>query len=491
MRSRLQFRILICTCLLCLSTPLALHAAERTAVYVLQQIIDRLFTKKISTRASTAVKVASAATGEVLYERNASTLLTPASTMKLFTSATALTTLGRDYNFRTVVSTDDTSRGIAIIHGNLFLEGFGDPYLTSTDLRNLAAYLNKRGLREVEGDVEGDESFFDHASACIGENGRDYSSIRLPHLSSLTVDLNVLTMTLSPAKRKGAKALVGFPAGGSFFKVVNRTSCVNTRVRYRPSVKAVWTDSNCTVVIDGRMAIRSRSRLYNIPVRCPAWYAAALFREYLQKEGINVNGKAQVGAAPGKNRQLSENKDPIVAVLTAMNKESDNFAAEMVLRTLGAENVGTPGTAAKGVKAINDFVDDIGVPRASRRIYDGSGMSHQNALSANAFVGLLRYMYTRRDLFYAFYSTLPSAGVDGTLQYRMSGTEAEGNLRAKTGTLNGVTSLAGYVKSADEELLVFSITSQDFSSGRKRYKSLQDSIGVILASFSRGQYSGN
>lgn len=460
-------------------------------MYILQQVIDRLFTKRISSRASTAVKVASAATGEVLYERNASALLTPASTMKLFTSATALATLGRGYNFRTVVSTDDTSRGVAVIHGNLYLEGFGDPYLTSNDLRSIAAYLSKKGLREVEGDVKGDESFFDHASACSTENGRDHSSIRLPHLSSLTVDLNVLTVTLTPAKKRGARALVGFSAGSSFFKVVNRTSCVSSRVRYRPSVKAIWTDNSCTIVIDGRMAVGSRSRIYNIPVRSPAYYAAALFRDYLQDEGIHIEGKARVGTAAGKRRQLTENKDPIVPVLTAMNKESDNFAAEMVLRVLGAENGGSPGTAAKGVKVINDFLDDIGIPRSSHRIYDGSGMSHQNAVSANAFVGLLSYMYSRRDLFDAFSRTLPSAGVDGTLQYRMNGTEAAGNLRAKTGTLNSVTSLAGYVKSADEELLVFSITSQDFSSGRKRYMSLQDRIGVALASFSRGQYLGN
>lgn len=491
MRSRLLIRILICASLLSFSTPLLLHAAERNAVYALQQLIDRLFTKRISARASNAVKVASAATGEVLYERNASTLLTPASTMKLFTSATALATLGRGYGFRTLVSTDDTADGMAIIDGNLFLEGFGDPYLTSPDLKNLAAYLSKRGLREVKGDVVGDESFFDHASACINENGKDYSSIRLPHLSSLTVDMNLLTVTLSPARRKGAKVIVGFPGGGSFFKVVNRTASVNARVRYRPSVKAVWTDSECTIIIDGRMAIGSRSRVYNIPVRCPAWYAAALFRKYLQEEGVSVDGNARVGDAPRGNRQLAENNDPIVAVLTAMNKESDNFAAEMVMRTLGAENDHPPGTASKGIKAINDFLDDIGVSRASHRIYDGSGRSHQNAVSADAFVELLRYMYSRRDLFYAFYSTLPSAGVDGTLQSRMSGTDAAGNLRAKTGTLNGVTSLAGYVKSADEELLVFSITSQDFSSGRRRYKSLQDRIGVTLAKFSRDQYSGN
>jgi D-alanyl-D-alanine carboxypeptidase/D-alanyl-D-alanine-endopeptidase (penicillin-binding protein 4) len=491
MRSRLRLCTLVCVSLLSLSTPLELRSAERNSIYVLQQLIDRLFTKRITRRALTAVKVASAATGEVLYERNSNALLTPASTMKLLSSATALTTLGRDYNFRTVVVTDDTSRGVEVIHGNLYIKGYGDPYLTAADLKSLTTYLRQRGLRVVEGDIDGDESFFDHASACNCENQRSYSSIRVPHLSSLTVDMNLLTVTLTPARKKGARVIVGLPEGGSIFKIVNRTSCVGTRIRYRPSVKAVWTESGCTLLINGRMTVGSRSRTYHIPVRNPALYATALFREYLEQEGVKVAGETRVGKAPAKTRQLVDNRDPIVAVLTAMNKESDNFAAEMVLRTLGAENVGTPGTAAKGVRAIEEFLDGIGVPRTSHRIYDGSGISHQNAVSADAFVSLLRYMYTRRDLFSAFYATLPSAGVDGTLQYRMTGTEAEGNLRAKTGTLHGVTSLVGYVKSADEELLVFSIISQDISFGRKRYKSLQDRIGVILASFSRDQYSGN
>ena len=490
MRSRLRFSTLIC-CTLLFFTPIALRAAERNVSYSLQRVIDKLFTRKITARASTAVKVVSAETGEVLYERNASALLTPASTMKLISSATALATLGRDYSFRTVISTDDTTHDPNIIHGNLYLQGYGDPYLTSTDLKNLAAYLSKQGLREVQGDVEGDESFFDHASACVDQNGNDHSSIRLPHLSALTVDLNLLTVILAPSKRKGAKAKVEFPAGGSFFRVVNQSVSVNEKVRYRPYVKAVWTEGGCSIVISGKMAIGSRARRYTLPVKSPAWYAAALLREYLQSEGISILGRTRVGTAPSRVRQLAENRDPILDVCRWMNKDSDNFAAEMVLRSLGAKSGGPPGTLEKGVEAIDKFLDQAGIARTSHRIHDASGISHQNAVSADAFVTLLRYMCTRRDLFEAFYSTLPSAGVDGTLRGRMRGTEAAGNLRAKTGTLNGVTSLAGYVKSADDELLIFSITSQDIPSGKKRYKSLQDKIGVILANFSRDRFSGD
>lgn len=490
MRSRLRPYAFFFLSLLIFLTPIAVCAVERSAAFTLQQLIDKLFTKKIATRASTGVRIISARTGEVLAERNARALLTPASTVKLISSATLLGTLGLEYAFRTTVSTDDTSHDHQIIRGNLYLQGFGDPYLTSADLKNLAAYLRKQGVNEVRGNVVGDEAFFDHASACAGPDGVEYSTTRFPHLSALTVDLNLMTVTLSPARKKGAKVLVGFPACGSFFKVINQTASVGGGTRYRPSVRAKWTDTSCTIVVSGRMALGSRGRTYTLPVRSPAWYAVSLFTEYLQLEGINISGVTRVGTAPGKLQKLAENRDPIAAVCTSMNKESDNFAAEMVFRTLGAEIGNPPGTVEKGVEAVNSFLDKIGIPQASHRVADGSGMSHQNAVSAEAFVTLLRYMYTRHDLFDTFYNTLPAAGVDGTLRGRMVGTEAEGNLRAKTGTLVGVTSLAGYVTSADNELLIFSITSQDFPR-RKSYKSIQDKIGVYLAKWSRERYSGN
>ncbi len=491
MRFWLRLRIVIVLLILSSLTSITLRAGERTAEFNLQRSIDRLFTKKVTARASTSVKIISAETGDVLYERNARTLLTPASTMKLISSATALAKLGRGYSFRTVIATDDTTTELNAIRGNLYLQGFGDPYLTRADLKNLSGYLYRKGVREIHGDVIGDESFFNHASACNGINGKDLSSIRLPHLSSLTVDLNLMNVTLRPARKKGARVQVDLPVSGSFFKVLNQCVSVNERARYRPTVKATWNEGGCTIQVSGRMTIGSGPRTYALPVASPASYAAAVFFEELQREGISVSGGISVGTTPGTSRELVRNRDPIQSVLTAMNKESDNFAAEMVSRTLGAELIDPPGSIEKGVEAMKRFLDEAGVPQNARRIYDGSGISHENAVSANAFTALLRYMYTHKELFDTFHNTLPAAGVDGTLRGRMIGTDAAGNLYAKTGTLTGVTSLAGYVTDADNELLVFSITSADAYSGKKRYKSLQDKIGVILAGFSRNRYSNN
>jgi D-alanyl-D-alanine carboxypeptidase/D-alanyl-D-alanine-endopeptidase (penicillin-binding protein 4) len=488
-----SLRLSFATLLIFLSAPRAVSrsGSERSPEYNLHQSIDKLFAQKFAKRASTAVKIISAETGEVLYERNSRALLTPASTIKLISSAAALAKLGPTYAFKTDVSTDDTSHPSGTIHGNLYLRGTGDPYLTSADLRDLAEDLRKFGVTEIQGDIVGDESYFDHASTCNGMPGEHYTSVRLSHLSSLSVDTNILRVALTPARKKGAKARVDLSAGASSIKIVNQCVTVAGRVKYRPSVKAVWGDNACTIRVVGSMALGSRPRSYTLRVPSPAWYAAASFREQLLAAGISVGGVAKVGLTPTNAHLVASHENPIEAVLTAMNKESDNFAAEMVFRAVGAETFAPPGSAEKGVAAIEEFLDGAGVPHSAYKIFDGSGVSHQNGVSADAFTMLLRYLYTRKDLFNAYAQTLPAAGIDGTLKGRMAGTSAEGNLRAKTGTLNGVTSLAGYVTNADNEVLIFSITSTDFSAGKKRYRSLQDRIGIILASFSRNRYTRN
>jgi len=478
-RSAILFSILL------LSTGVHLRGGTRGTPNDLHRLIDKLFTKRIATRATTSVKIISAETGDVLYERNAQTPLTPASTMKLITSAAALVKLGLEYNFRTIVSTDGHLHGASSLLGNIYLRGFGDPYLGVEDLRELALSIRGRGVREIVGNVIGDESFFDHPSACSDLSGEERVSSRRPHLSALAINLNLLRVILAPAKKKGARVIVDSPAGIESFKVVNECITVNEKVRYRPAVRVEWSDEGCTLRILGKMALGSPARAYAFPVPSPAWYAAAIFREQLKAVGIEVRGQTILGSVPANAKELARKQSPISGVLTVMNKESDNFAAEMVLRTLAAEIKGIPGTVDKGVQVVREFLSSAGLPAEEFRIYDGSGMSHQNAVTADGLTALLRYMYTRDDLFEAYRMTLPSAGVDGTLRGRMIGTEAEGNLQAKTGSLNGVTSLSGYVTNGDGELIIFSITSADVAASKKLYRSLQDKIGKTLAGFSR------
>jgi D-alanyl-D-alanine carboxypeptidase/D-alanyl-D-alanine-endopeptidase (penicillin-binding protein 4) len=168
-----------------------------------------------------------------------------------------------------------------------------------------------------------------------------------------------------------------------------------------------------------------------------------------------------------------------------LNKVSDNLSAENTLKTLAAIKRGVPGTAVSGIYVVNEFLATLGIDTTGYLMVDGSGVSHYNLLTTEMLIQLLRGMYNRHDLFSLFYESLPIAGVDGTLRGRMKAMAAEGNVRAKTGTISGVSSLSGYVKSRENEMLAFSIMMQNFIKPNQLYREAQDRIANLLARFSR------
>jgi D-alanyl-D-alanine carboxypeptidase/D-alanyl-D-alanine-endopeptidase (penicillin-binding protein 4) len=171
-----------------------------------------------------------------------------------------------------------------------------------------------------------------------------------------------------------------------------------------------------------------------------------------------------------------------------MNLESDNLSAENVLKTVAAEKSGLPGSAPAGASIMARFLAGLGVDTTRIVIADGSGLSRYNLTSAGAVVNLLFGMRSLERIFPSWYATLPVAGVSGTIATRMKGTPAQGNLRAKTGTLAGVSSLSGYVTMADGEQLAFSILMQHFPAGARRYRQVQDRIGAFLAELKRSGF---
>jgi D-alanyl-D-alanine carboxypeptidase/D-alanyl-D-alanine-endopeptidase (penicillin-binding protein 4) len=170
------------------------------------------------------------------------------------------------------------------------------------------------------------------------------------------------------------------------------------------------------------------------------------------------------------------------SVVIYLNKVSDNLAAEAILKTLSAEKFGSPGTSRAGGSLVKAFIAATGADTSRIVIGDGSGLSRYNLASPATIVHLLCTMYRRTDVFDVFFGSLPVAGIDGTLDTRMKGTPAEGNLRAKTGTLSGVSSLSGYVTTADGVPLAFSIMMTGFPNSTRAYRDVQDAIGVYLSS---------
>lgn len=217
----------------------------------------------------------------------------------------------------------------------------------------------------------------------------------------------------------------------------------------------------------------------------PALLAGHIMRDVLLLNGIVVCGGVYRGFGPSKMRVLAEHNAPLLPALTNLNKVSDNLTAELVLKTIGAERFGRPGSAQKGARAIKLFLHSVGVDTLALKSVDGSGLSRYNLLTPGGVLELLRAIWQHEEWRNAFASTLPIAGVDGTLRNRMKGTSAEGVLRAKTGSLSGVSALSGYTVTAEGEELVFAMMMQHYLVRDAAVRGLQDRIGAELCSFRR------
>ena len=211
-----------------------------------------------------------------------------------------------------------------------------------------------------------------------------------------------------------------------------------------------------------------------------------LLKTALMEKGVSVTGGVVSGTVPSDARAIAKHLSPPLAdILKLMNKPSDNWIAELLFKTIGAEVIGEPGTWKKGRQAVTEFLNEIINEPPAHRFIDGSGLSRYNLVNAELLTNLLIYMYQNFELMPEYLASLPIAGVDGTLKNRMQGMYAEKVLRAKTGTLSGVSALAGYTITADDELFAFAILISHYVGPPGVARSIQDKIGDYLTSFSR------
>lgn len=211
-----------------------------------------------------------------------------------------------------------------------------------------------------------------------------------------------------------------------------------------------------------------------------------LLKTTLMEKNINVIGEVVLGTVPPDAHSVATHLSPPLAdIIKLMNKPSDNWIAEMLFKTIGAEVKGKPGTWRKGREVVTEFLGEIMDELPTHRFVDGSGLSRYNLLNTELLTKLLVYMSYNFELIPEFMASLPIAGVDGTLRNRMQGMYAEKVLRAKTGTLSGVSALAGYTITADGEVLAFGILISHYFGSAATARGIQDKIGNYLTQFSR------
>ena len=370
---------------------------------------------------STGVFVWDLDAARLIYADNASAKLAPASNMKIATSAAALMRWDLEQRFITELLVPDVPVYGGVLFGDVYLRGQGDPSLSTR-------------------------------------------SYQRDELDFTTASFEAFARQL---KKDGVEKIRGRVRGdASWF---DKQEAVAS---WEPSLRS---ECGPLSALSGNQGLNEGKR-----VHAPATWAAQLYTQALRKVGIKVTGKPGSGKAPSTTRLARRQYSaPLPRILKHMNKESDNFFAEMLLKGLGKDFYDSGSTAA-GTKATRAALAACGVKRGSYTIEDGSGLSYHDRLTAAGIAQVLGVLRQRAD-FDVFYSSLAIAGEDGTLRERMQGTAADGNAHAKTGTLNVAVCLSGYVTSANGHEVAFAILMNGSHVGWTKATKAQDTIVVALA----------
>ena len=444
--------------------------------------IDAALADPALSKAKLGVAVTDVATGHTLYSRNDGALYNPASNAKLFTTSAALALLGPEYRWKTIVYADRGISGGAVTR--LYLKGHGDPTLVVEDLWRLVSQLYEMGLRRVSGDLVVDDTFFDDVRVGPGFDQKPEDlAFRAPQ-GALSLDYNAVGVRVLPGAADGAPARVVIDPETSYFTIINEARTVATG-RTLLTVETSEAPGHTVVTVKGRVRMHDAGRLLYRRVVHPDLFTASTFRAIAERHGIKFLGQVVRGATPPGARALAAHYSQSLGVAVRdVNKQSNNFMAEMVLKTLGAETGGAPGTWKKGLDAVAAFLDKVGIPHASYKMINGSGLYDSDRFSPDQIVKLLATVY--KDFRFAadFVGSLSLAGADGTVSHRMEGSLAERMIRAKTGTLEGVSCLSGYAGAPGHAPLAFAILMNglhDSATGAARHA--QDQIAEALVAY--------
>lgn len=471
--------------------PSTLPAAERQneagpAVADLASDIDEILADPRLDGSQASVVVADAGTGDVLYDHNGENRLMPASNQKLFTSAAAMGILGPGYRFSTTVESDARQSG-RILAGNLYLRGTGDPTMLAEDYEALADEIAAAGIQRVHGAVVADDTWFDDVRLGLGWDWDDEPYYYSAQISALTVspdtdyDAGTVIVEVDPGRRAGEPAKVTMIPENSHVEIVN--DAVTTEAGTGRSISIERAHGSSQIRVSGTIATDGAQLRQWRSVWEPTELAAHLFLHALESRGVQVRAGLTHGATPADARVLASHESmPLSELLIPFMKLSNNGHAEVLVKAIGRQ-MANAGTWDAGLTAMLDVLKGWGVNTDAVASADGSGLSRRNWIPAEELVALLHGVQDE-PWFDTWYASMPVAGVEerfvgGTLRFRMDGTAAEGNVRAKTGSLTGATALSGYVTTADGEDLVFAIIMNNYLSSQPR--DLEDRIAIRLA----------
>lgn len=434
------------------------------------------------TNADIAVYVKSMRYGDALYAHNIYHTLTPASTLKIFTAEAALLFLGAEYRFSTQLLTDAKSYKNGVLQGNLYVVLTGDPTLTYNGLLELASTLKGLNIDAIAGNVYIDNSAYDQSFYGPGWEWKDKNYCYAAPISASIINHNCLAFKVAPAKETGRAAVI--VKSKDYFYPAIKNSVITKAKRLTCGVR-LSTTTHSMISIEGCMRKGHDAAGVSYVVTDIPEYNRALFKSLLARLPVRVYGTVTFGSAPENLLLIGQHaSQPLYVIVNDMLKKSDNVIAGALFKKLGQLYTNHPGSWENGSQAVSRILTKhAGLDVSGMRVLDGSGLSPNNVVRPTQMMQLLDFAYHHSPTSKAFISALPIAGVDGTLKHRMWNIARK--VRAKTGTISGVTTLAGYVVTHDQEPLAFVIMINGDKGKGWQYKAIEDNIATFLTLYSR------
>ena len=516
----------ICAVLVLLSSIASPQSSQRVPPDPLPRRIDSILASPELQRNLWGVQVVSLPDGKVLYQHNGEKLLQPASNTKLFATAAALGLIGPDYKFQTTVEVAAAPDSRGRISGDLVLVGRGDPNLsarvlpfkdktelegsTTQALEDMADEVAKAGVKQVDGDVIGDDTYYlwEFPDGWTRDDLQwDYGA----PASALTVNDNSVFLDIAPGDKPGERAAIKLDPASDYFQINNRI--VTGAPGSKREIGIHRDPGSKRIELWGSIPMDSKTEGKEIAVEDPAEFAAQIFRTLLIKRGIAVMGAArakhivasdepafpepgggarpeqtcagancaaapQAAPAPARVVLAMHESKPLYEDLRVTNKVSQNLHAELALRLLGKLKA-SDGSIAGGLSVLKGFLGRAGIQPDEYFFRDASGLSRETLATPAAFTKLLRYIYTQpwAD---KFEDTLPRSAVDGGLRERLNHDHAKEHVRAKTGLYEHVRTLAGYAQTASGQNVAFSIMANNTLEGHHATEVIDQIASAIV-----------
>ncbi len=415
-----------------------------------------------------------------VYKKNEKLLMHPASNMKILTSTAALLALDSSFTFKTSAYYSGLLMD-SICYGDLYIVGGGDPDFTTEDLDSLIKSIKEFGISEIRGNLYGDVSLFDSLFWGNGWMWDDDPSTDFPYMTPLIINDAAVKIAYEPNLIDKPVVVKTIPES-KFFDIEN-TSVTIIEDTSDLTITRDWINRNNTIIVKGTLSYKAEPDTVSLNLVHPEKYFLTLTEESLRRNNIAFEGFLDTATMPYFTHPIATFERSLDSVLINLNKESDNLSAEMLLRALAYTYFGKPAKAENGLKLIDSLVIMIGLDPDDYKFADGSGVSRYNLVTTELILEVLKFIYYNYpEKYKLLYESFPVAGVDGTLEKRMTNSTSFNNVHAKTGSLSGVSSLSGYLTTKNNHQLAFSIFIQNFIESSKVPHIIQDKICDILTS---------